>query len=49
MSLTSSSNIASVSPRNIALASSSNIALKAIRDSNSVNDLILNEVTKKIQ
>ncbi|EXX74534.1 Cmk2p [Rhizophagus irregularis DAOM 197198w] len=43
MSLTSSSNIASVSPRNIALASSSNIALKAIRDSNSVNDLILNE------
>ncbi|CAB5193610.1 unnamed protein product [Rhizophagus irregularis] len=44
MSLTSSSNIASVSPRNIALASSSNIALKAIRDSNSVNDLILNEL-----
>ncbi|CAB4436015.1 unnamed protein product [Rhizophagus irregularis] len=42
--MTSSSNIASVSPRNIALASSSNIALKAIRDSNNVNDLILNEL-----
>lgn len=32
---------------NMSLASSSNIALKAIRDSNNINDLILNEVTKK--